>query len=116
MSGEPTRWRTSFASQYPPAFCRRFAGLLWDAAEDACWRPFNEAKISLEWEQQLATASKQVISEPLCVVPLPKEATLGWEGARGQWGGQSLKWEIAVLREHRRPGCANRQACKGTTC
>ncbi|CAK0903481.1 unnamed protein product, partial [Prorocentrum cordatum] len=84
LPGTGWRWRTSFASVYPLRFCRRLAGLCWDAAPSPAWRSCADARLDEQRGSQLAAARSSVVDEPFHLGALPRAATLGWESADGR--------------------------------
>ena len=98
------RWRTSFAAAYPPHFCRRLAGLLWDAAPPGARRQPGECRVEQFWEERLAACIEQRVEQFVSAGALPTSATLGWELADGYWDGQPLKWELGALVDREGPG------------
>ena len=97
-----TRWRTHFAAAYPPGLARAVGRGLCAAAPRSAWRNQGEPVLHPWWQRRLAAARGCAASGGVALPPLPASASLGWEGATGQWGGLPLDRELRILRGIRR--------------
>ena len=96
--GGKWRWKTSFASAYPPRLARSYAAVAESLAPRSAHRDHGARKLDPRWEEALAGAwhcgkdkailgaeARVVICErgpPLC----PSRYVLPWRHARRRWG------------------------------
>ena len=98
------KWRTSYASAYPPGLCAWLARCLGNAAPRHAWRQRLDLELSTTWERELAKSCGVSVGRYVVLPPVEQHAKLGWEGATGQWSGRSLADELRILRAHRPRG------------
>ena len=103
LPGEKPRWRTAFASAYPPRLGAALARVCRAAATPSCFRRPREPILDNFWDWRLAVCTKPD-ADHLRRVAAPKlarTARLGWEGAVRHWDGKPWREELADFRAHR---------------
>ena len=87
-------WRTSLAAAYPPALCRRWAGLALEAAPASAWRPpgDNGHADLCRWEACVASTASCTGPVGQFIPKCPRGHPREWPADAAGWGSPPSRW------------------------